>query len=419
MLNTVALAANLRVGFDALRIHPLRTMLSVLGITIGCASLIATMAVSDGLMGFARDTIRSQTSVQVIEVSPRRALFRNGEWVAVHDYPIFTADDARALHAAVGPGSSATMVLGGQTTARRRGIRHRVHVVLGTAALPDFGEVKLGAGRFFSDTESDRNAPVVVINHALAREFSPGSDPYGILERDIHVRDRRCRVIGVLAPQPFEDRENPSFSVMAPIGSARALLDAPPGGRFAPAIQLMAPTLESIENVQGAIVDWISRRYPRWEERVHVTVRLEQLSEVEKGITLLKLFVGALVGISLVVGGVGIMNVMLASVTERTREIGIRKSVGARSADIRQQFLAEAVAIALAGAAAGLAIGFVMAAGATAMFRSLTGAAIYPVLSIGSVAFATVASSLVGLLFGTYPARRAAELPPVVAIGQE
>jgi putative ABC transport system permease protein len=419
MLNPVAVAANIRVGFDALRIHPLRTLLSVLGITIGCASLIATMAVSDGLLGFARDTIRKQTSVQVIEISPRKAVFRDGQWVAVHDYPVFTAADAQALHAYVGPGSATTMTLSGQTTARHRGKRHYVHLSLGTAALPDFGGVDIAAGRFFSDVESEHNAPVVVVNHALAREFLPGRDPHHLVGKEIHVHDRRRRVIGILAATPFEDRENPSFLVIAPIGAARVLLDPPASGRFAPVIQMLAPTLESVDHVQGSIVDWVARRYPRWQERVNVTVRLEQLAEVEKAINLTKLFVAALVGISLVVGGVGIMNVLLASVAERTREIGIRKSVGARAADIRQQFLTEAVAIALVGAAAGLVIGFVVAAGVTAGFRQLAGVAIYPVLSVESVLIATLASSLVGLLFGTYPARRAASLPPVVAIAQE
>ena len=298
MLNPVAVAANIRVGFDALRIHPLRTLLSVLGITIGCASLIATMAVSDGLLGFARDTIRKQTSVQVIEISPRKAVFEEGRWVAVHDYPRFTAEDAQALHAWVGRGSSTTMTLSGQSTARHDGVRHHVRVALGTAAMPDFGGVDIAAGRFFSDAESEHNAPVVVVNYALAREFSPGRDPFQLIGREIHVRDRRRRVIGVLAVSPFEDRENPSFAVIAPIGAARALLDPPAGGRFAPVIQLMAPSLESVDHVQGAIVDWVSRRYPRWQERVNVTVRLEQLAEVEKAISITKLFVGALVGIS-------------------------------------------------------------------------------------------------------------------------
>jgi putative ABC transport system permease protein len=150
-----------------------------------------------------------------------------------------------------------------------------------------------------------------------------------------------------------------------------------------------------------------------------VTVAAEQLAQVEQAFLLMKVFVGALVGISLLVGGIGIMNVLLASVIERTREIGIRKSVGARASDIHTQFLAESVAIALAGATIGLVFGFVIALGVTALFRHAFGAPVHAVLSPGSVMIATLSSSVVGLVFGTWPARRAAALSPIAALAHE
>ncbi len=416
MTNRVAFVANLRVGFEALRIHPLRTLLSVLGITIGSGALIATMAVSDGLMGFARDTVRKQTSVQVIRISPRHSVYRDGQWEPIRDYPVFGPADEQALRAFLGPGTAVTMVLGGRTRVRCRGIEHGAQVTLGTAALPDFGGVELAAGRFFGDMEVAAHAPVVVVNHALARELSPGRDPLAFVGREIHVNGHRRRVIGVLAAERFEDREDPSFALIAPIGAERALLEAPAYGRHAPSLQLLAPSVESVWDVRDAATEWVSRRWGRWQDRVTVTVGLEQLEQVDQAFGLMKAFVGALVGISLLVGGIGIMNVLLASVAERTREIGIRKSVGARRRDISTQFLSEAVAIALAGAGAGVVLGMTIALLVTAMFRFALHVPVHPVLSVESVLIATLSSSAVGLAFGTYPARRAAELSPVVAI---
>ncbi len=413
------IVSNLRVGVDALRIHPMRTLLSVLGIMIGSAALVATMAVSDGMMAFARDRIQRETSVQVVAISPRTSAYKDGQWVPVHDHPRFTAADARDMREQVPGASAVSMVLSGRALARYRGVKHPAVVLLGSSSLPDFGTLEIGAGRFFSETEASNKLPVVVLNYALARELAPMRDPYDMVGHQVYVRDRARRVVGVVLPTELEDTENPSFSLYAPIDAAGALLDAPAGGRFSPTIQLLAPSVESVEDLRDAAEDWLSRRYVRWKDRVRVTVGREQLSKVEQGFLLLKLFVGALVGISLLVGGIGIMNVLLASVAERTREIGIRKSVGARRADIHAQFLTESIAIALVGAAVGLLVGFLVAAGVTAGFRHLVRVPVYPVLSAGSILIATLSSSLVGLVFGTYPARRASDLPPVAAIAHE
>jgi putative ABC transport system permease protein len=409
---------NLRVGVDAMRGHPLRTALSVLGVLIGSGALVATMSVSDGMMSFAREKVMQDTSVQVVMLSPRTSFYEDGEWVPIHDYPIFTSDDVDFLRSIPGI-DAAALTLGGRADVRLRGKGGRASVVLGSAGLVDFLSIDLAAGRFFSEAEVRHRAAVVVLNHELAAELAAGGDPLALVGREIHVHGRVSRVIGVQAPTGFEEAGDPSFSLYAPILSAGALLDAPARGRFAPSIQLRAVDVASVDAVHEAAVEWLSRRDAGWEERTRVTLAREQLQQVEQAFLLLKMFVGSLVGISLLVGGIGIMNVLLAAVAERTREIGIRKSVGARAADIHAQFLAESVAIALVGALGGLVLGFVVALGATAVFRQVLGAPVHAVLSPGSVLIATVSSSFVGLVFGTYPARRAAHMPPILALAHE
>jgi putative ABC transport system permease protein len=418
-MNRVALGANIRIGIDALRIHPLRTVLSVLGIIIGSASLVATMSVSDGMLGFARGQIERQTSVQVVTVASRTTDYRDGQWVAIQDYPVFSLADAAEARRAIEGVASVTVSLTGSTTTRYRGVKQRVRATLGTADLPDFGTIELAAGRFFSAVEAAHNAPVVVVNFELARELAPGRDPLSLVNEGVEVRGRVRRVIGVLARNKYAEPRDPDFQIFAPIRAATALLEPPQGGRFTPMLQLKASSVESVMALHDAAVDWLARRYVRWQDRIRVTVGLERLSQVEQAILLAKLFFGALVGISLLVGGIGIMNVLLASVTERTREIGIRKAVGATGGDIRTQFLAESVAIAFVGTGIGLVLGLLLAVVVTAGFRYFVEAPVYPALSPSTVLIAILSSSIVGLAFGTFPARRAARLPPIEAIAHE
>jgi putative ABC transport system permease protein len=145
-----------------------------------------------------------------------------------------------------------------------------------------------------------------------------------------------------------------------------------------------------------------------------------QLAEVARGFLILKLFLGALAGISMLVGGIGIMNIMLASVTERTREIGIRKAIGANARDIRLQFLTEAVAISAVGSGAGVVLGLVLAALSVAAMRALVEVdGLHVVVTPWTVLLSASIAVVIGLVFGTYPARRASRLSPIDAIRHE
>lgn len=160
--------------------------------------------------------------------------------------------------------------------------------------------------------------------------------------------------------------------------------------------------MERVAEAQAAGEDWLARRYGRWEGRVRVETSAARLEQVQRGMNTFKLFLGAITGTSLVVGGIGIMNVLLGSVTERTREIGVRKALGARPRDVLLQFLAESVAIAGLGSAIGVLIGITAAYGITALVRARSEAPLYAAFS-----------------FGIYPALRAPRLSPIDAIRHE
>jgi putative ABC transport system permease protein len=181
-----------------------------------------------------------------------------------------------------------------------------------------------------------------------------------------------------------------------------------------------ATRVEDVDSVRARVSGWLERRYgPDWSDRVRVGTRADRLAQIQEGILVFKLLMGAITGISLLVGGIGIMNVLLASVAERTREIGVRKAAGARRRDILWQFLAESVAITGAGSLLGTVVGLAGAFGVTAVMRARTEATVYAAFTWGTVLVAAAAAVTVGVAFGMYPALRAARLSPIDAIRHE
>jgi putative ABC transport system permease protein len=220
--------------------------------------------------------------------------------------------------------------------------------------------------------------------------------------------------VGIRAPV----RGERSLGMYVPMRAAHEVM-RPAEAASARTLVVKAPTVEQVPEVQARVEDWLATRYGRWDHDLRVETRLERVEQMQRGFLVFKLFLGAMAGISLLVGGIGIMNVLLASVTERTREIGIRKAAGARARDILLQFLAESVAISGSGSLAGLLLGLGIAFGAAALMRMNTEAPIYAGISWSTMAVAAAAALVIGLSFGTYPARRAARLSPIDAIRHE
>jgi putative ABC transport system permease protein len=413
LLNRAA-RASIAQGLVAMAVSPLRTALCMLGVVMGIASVIATLALADGLERYARAQLDAQTDVQAISVESKTQETRDGFPFPTRRYPTFGPRDADELRRFLGPRAEVTLTVNGRAVVgSATAAPHAVSVTATLANYLAFGRRAVFAGRYFSDVESAHNAPVVVLSHKLAAELAPDGDPAAMVGRGVRVRGRALTTVGVMPPYLGET----SFQIFVPVRAAAATLGVP---RLTPSLLVRAPSLEAVDPTRATVVEWLATRYRDWDAQVSVTTSLARLEQARTAVLTLKLLLGALAGISLVVGGVGIMNVLLTSVTERTREIGVRKALGARRRDILLQFLAESVAIAGVGTGVGTLLGFAAAIGVAALVRaSVPGALLHAAVTPATILTSIASAVTIGLAFGTLPALRAARLSPIDAIRHE
>jgi putative ABC transport system permease protein len=415
-LNLATLFESARVGADSLRSNPLRTVLATTGVIIGVASLVAAFAITDGVEVWSRALIARESSVQDVAVTARTRERVRGRSVAVRGYPQITIEDAERARAEVPGVIRHALMLNGRTETEHLGSRATVQLTLGTASLADFAGLQLAGGRFFTSGEESHGAPVIVLGHRTASELAGVHDPLWILGRTIRAGNERREVVGVLAAPAGGDE--PDLVAFAPLRGGDALLE-PSGAPRVPTLRLKAHSIEAVDTLRGEVVNWLAERYGRRVEKLDVVVGTERLHNTRQAMLLSKLLLGLLASLILAVGGIGIMNVLLAAVVERTREIGIRKAVGASRRDIQTQFLVESVTVTTVGSALGFVGGLVIAFAGSAVFRRITGAVIFPVVHLSTSFLAIGAAVIVGIVFGTYPARRAASLSPIEAIARE
>jgi putative ABC transport system permease protein len=401
------------VGIGALRAYPLRTLLSTLGVVIGVASLVAILALGDGLEAYTREQLASTTDIQTIVVDSRTTEVRDGVRVRRPDAVALTPERAESLGAALGSRARVAVTLSGSAWATVPGDTERLAILVtgATPALAGVRSAPLVAGRFLQPVDLGAEARVAVVTPALARRIGRGEGPDAAVGRRFWIDSLEYTVIGV-ARAPGEAPQ-----ALLPLGPA-LLMRLAENGRQAPTAIVRVERAEDVELVRRQITQWLAR-YGPVEEHFTVQSARTRARQARQGILAFKVAMGSITGISLLVGGIGIMNILLASVAERTREIGIRKAAGARRRDILIQFLAESVTMAGAGACAGVVLGLVGAYGITALIRRVSEASVRAGFSWVSLLVAAGLALLVGIVSGTYPAVRAARLPPIEAIRHE
>ncbi len=401
----------LRVAMRALAVNKLRSLLTMLGIIIGVAAVIVMIAVGAGAQKRVQEQIASLGSNLLLILSGTTTA--GGVRMGFGSNQTISEDDALAIPREI-PEAMAAPALRG-TAQLIWGNTNWSTVIFGVT--PDYLEVRqweLNSGRAFDATDMAGATKVCMIGQTVARQLFGGADPLG---QSIRVRRVPFTVIGVLESkgQSMMGHDQDDL-VLMPITTARKRVL----GVANPAKQRSVGTIwvkvaegydmKAAEEQVRALLRQRHRLQPGQDDDFSLRNLEEVAATQEASSRVLALLLAAVASVSLVVGGIGIMNIMLVSVTERTREIGLRMAVGARTRDILGQFLVEAVTLSLIGGLAGVAIGVATAVG----IAELAGWRI--VLSPESVALAVAFAFAIGVFFGFYPARKAARLNPVEAL---
>ncbi len=409
------------LALDALRRNPLRSFLTILGIVIGVSTVIAISAVVNGLNSNVIGSVEALGSNIVIcyrfswatlgrlpaEVIQRKEL--KAEWaedLAKLPYVQTAAPSLRIFHPELGAGSS---------DVRRGDVRAKNVILQGnTPAIEQIFNLDLERGRWFNDTDLAHRSPVVVLGHDTAETLFPSNeDPIG---KEVLLEGTVFSVIGVVLPQKqaFGNGKNPEDNI--------AIIPLTMMQKMHPEFKdyvlfVKATDAKYVPIVVDEVRDYLRRMRRLSSEKPDdfaiftPDAFIDLWKQISSGIFVVMFAVGS---VALLVGGIGVMNIMLVSVTERTREIGVRKAIGARRMNILLQFLLEATTLALIGGVIGEILGCLLGLSVRLFFPSLPAS-----ISLFWVVLGFTVSAMIGVFFGVYPAWKAAKLNPVEALRYE
>lgn len=413
-MSGVSPAEIIRFATGAIIAHPLRSGLTSLGVVIGVASVVMMTSIGMGAQRQVTDTISGLGSNLII-VSPKQPRNSGGVMGGAGAGEGLTDGDAEAIRRQVDGAVAVAPSVGGMAQVTADGANWSTTIYGVSPEYLEARDLTVASGRMFDDRDARQGRKVAVLGPTVVTQLWGEADPIG---KRIRIRGAPFEVIGVLGSkgQSSFGRDQDDL-ILSPLESVRSRVI---GRRIkADSVQTIFVKAESEEAVSAVQenIDTLLRtehRILQGEDDDFETQNLASILDASKAaIGAFTVLLAAIAGISLVVGGVGIMNIMLVAVTERTREIGLRMALGARRRDVLTQFALESVALSLVGGLIGLAIGLLGAAGISAVAN-------WPfALPAWAIPVALGFSSLVGLVFGAYPAWRAARLDPIEALRRE
>lgn len=396
------------LALQNIRSHFFHTILSLLGIVIGVASLVSILSLIDGMEQYAKEQITKTTSLNSILVGTTPNKNVNGVWIRKDTVSYMTHQDFNDLRASLSlPVNAFLWQIKGQELLVKE---DSLKTACNTTGVSDFDTTfHVLQGKMITASDISAKAKQAVVTEALAKVLAGNKEMQTLIGKTVVFDGRELTLAAIV-----KTRRAPQPELFYPISllSNEDLHMSPPQSKFE------AAHVTDVTKIKNEIQQWLNKKYGE-KNGFTITTNEFRVEQAAKGFKLFRIIMGLIVGISVLVGGIGIMNVLLISVTERTAEIGVRKAVGANRRDIVLQFLSESITISLFGSLVGLVLGVIGTMIIIPIVKSLTGVPFQAAYTLNTLLVISVLAVVIGIVFGTYPAMRAAKLDPVEAIRRE
>jgi putative ABC transport system permease protein len=409
MLKNILIALSL--ALENIRTHFFHTVLSVLGIVIGVTALVAILSLIDGMQKYAFEQINKVHSVKSIVIRTER--YKMVDNIRIKKDSVVLLTHAHFLQLKSSLTLPATSYLNawqsGEVSLKESAQKAGSMIIGAGGTFP--GYVKLAHGKLFSETQVSQGEEVVLINYYLASKLANTTPIDELMGKYLIYRNKELKITGILEKEEAEEAAR--IIIPVTLFSDKDFDDSPPQ------CIVEAEKVENVLALRSQVEQWLKASFPQNSSEFTVGTDDNRLKQIARDFLLFKVIMSMIVGISIVVGGVGVMNVLLISVTERTVEIGIRKAMGAKRKDIMLQFLSESITISAFGSGLGLIFGILSTLAIVPIIKAFVPVPFEASYTWSTLLIIAIIAVLIGIIFGTYPAMRASRLDPVEAIRRE